>query len=326
MDRREFLGLAIVSAPALWSLSPPAALAAAARPPWALVTADLEAHVVVVDLAARRVRARLATLEGPRSIEAAPGGRAIVGHAEAGAVSLLEGRPLRVRRVLRGFSQPRYTAVSPDGRHAFVSDSGHGEVAVVDLERGRVVRRVTVGSAARHVGLAPHGRTLLVALGSSASAVAVVDLSNPERPRLRRQLAVPFLTHDVGFSPSGRRIWITAGREPRIAVLAATAAAGGASHAIVLDADQAPQHVSFGPGAAYVTSGTGGSLRVHSLADGRVLRRTSVALGSFNVQRSGGRVLTPSLGLGTLTVLDARGAVVMRQHVARAAHDACLVR
>jgi DNA-binding beta-propeller fold protein YncE len=323
MDRREFLGLGLIAVPALLGLPSVPASRAGAREPWALVTADLEAHVVVVGLDSGRVRARVRTLEGPRSIEAAPGGRAIVAHADAGAVSLLGGRPMRVRRVLRGFGAPRYTAVAPDGRHAFVSDSGHGEIAVIDLERERVVARAQVGAGARHVGLSPSGRTLLVALGSSAAAIAVVDVSDPRRPRRRPGLAAPFLAHDVGFSPSGRRIWVTAGRERRMAVLPSP---GRRGDAVLLAADEAPQHVSFGPGVAYVASGDSGRLRVHALSDGRVVHTARVPVGSFNVQRAGGRVLTPSLGYGTLTVLDARGVVVARRRVARAAHDACLVR
>jgi len=55
-----------------------------------------------------------------------------------------------VRRVLRGFEQPRYTAIAPDGRHAYVTDSGAGEIAVVDLVGARVLRRVAVGALARH--------------------------------------------------------------------------------------------------------------------------------------------------------------------------------
>ena len=138
VDRREFLLATAV--PLLARRLPELP----SRAPLALVTADTEAHVVVVSLAGRVLR-RVPTLEGPRSIQSGPGGMAIAGHTAAGAVTLLEGRPPRVRRVLRGFGEPRYTAFAPDGRHAFVTDSGHGEVAVIDVARGRVIRRVRSG-------------------------------------------------------------------------------------------------------------------------------------------------------------------------------------
>jgi hypothetical protein len=317
MNRREFLLAGLAAAP----LASRARLAVvAAREPLALATADTEAHVVAVSLASHRVVRRLHTLEGPRSIQAGPGGVAIVGHTAAGAVSLLEGRPPRVRRVLRGFEQPRYTAFA--GRHAFVTDSGSGEVAVIDLERGRVVRRVEVGALARHVTVDPAGRRLWISLGSSASAIVVVDIGDPVRPRVTRTIHPPFLVHDVGFSPSGRRVWLTAGREPRLAIYRAD----GHGPVRLMRGDRAPQHVTFGPALAYVASGEGRSLHVHSLTDGRLLRAARIPIGSYNVQRGAGIVLTPSLNTGTLTFADRHGRVRASPRVAVAAHDACVVR
>ena len=94
---------------------------------------------------------------------------------------------------------------------------------------------------------------------------------------------------------------------------------------VQLPADEAPQHVSFGPTLAYVASGEGRSVRVHRLSDAKVVRRTAVPLGSYNVQRGLGRVLTPSLAVGTLTVLDRHGRTLREVRIGRAAHDACVV-
>jgi hypothetical protein len=283
--------------------------------PLALVTADTEAHVVVLSLASGRVRGRVRTLQGPRSVERFGGG-ALVAHPTEGAVTLFEGRPVRVRRVLRGFGEARYTGVH--GRWAYVTDSGHGELAVVDLERGRVVRRVEVGAGARHLSLAPDGRTAWVSLGSSAAEIAVVALS--ARPRVLRMVRPPFLAHDVGFSPDGRRVWVTAGRERRMALYGP-----GGSRLRLLAADEAPQHVSFARGRAFVTSGDGGTLQVRSVLDGALRRTVEVPRGSYNVQAFGGRVLTPSLMHGTLVVADKSGRVLLERRVAAAAHDACVV-
>jgi DNA-binding beta-propeller fold protein YncE len=282
----------------------------------ALATADTEAHVVAVALATGRVRARARTLEGPRSIERGPGVSAIVAHTSQGAISLLEGAPPRVRRVLRGFGEPRYTAVS--GRRAFISDSGHGEVAVVDLERGRVLRRVPAGDHARHLTLSPDGRTLWVALGSSAAAIAVIDVATL---RVVRHVRPPFLAHDVGFAPNGRGIWVTAGRERRVAIFRPH----GTRPDRLLAADEAPQHVSFAGAFAYVTSGDSGTLQTRSASTGALHASTPIARGSYNVQYDAGRVLTPSLLHGTLTLLDPRGKLLAHPEVARAAHDACVV-
>ena len=282
--------------------------------PVALVTADTESHVAVVSLQSRRVVKRIATSEGPRSIQSL-GDMAVVAHAATGVVTLLEGR--RVRRVLHGFQEPRYTAYGR--RHAFVTDSGSGEVAVIDLARGRVVRRLEVGALARHVSIDPAQRRLWVPLGSSAAEIVEVDVSEPEHPRVTRRIRPPFLAHDVGFAPFGGSIWVTAGRERTMAVYR------GARH-VVLAADEAPQHVTFGPTRAYIASGEGRSVRVHALNDGRMLRSTRVPIGSYNVQRGAGAVLTPSLNAGILTVLDGAGRVRFQTRVASAAHDCCVIR
>jgi DNA-binding beta-propeller fold protein YncE len=311
MDRRQFLGLGLAALPALAGVRP------AARPArLALVTADTEAHVVAVALATGRIVRRIGTVEGPRSIESGPGGDVVVAHSAQGALTLLRGTS--VRRVLRGLGAPRYTAMAPDGRHAFVTDGARGELLALDLRRGRIVAGVEIGAGARHVTLDPPGRTLWAALGSSAAAIAVVDVSEPPRPRLRRLVRPPFLVHDVAFSPSGRRVWVTAGRERRVAVLPVT----GAGRPVLLGADDPPQHVSLGGGLAFVTSGEGGSLRAHALAGGRVRRSARIPIGAYNVQARAGVALSPSLAHGTLTITDRIG-VTRELEVARAAHDAC---
>jgi DNA-binding beta-propeller fold protein YncE len=297
-----------------------AASTAASRATLALVTADTTAQVVVVSLDTGRVVRRIATTEGPRSIQA-DRGTVLVGHADAGVVTVIDGRPPTVRRVLRGFVTPRYTAFAPGGRYAFVSDGGAGEIAVVDVARARVVRRLGVGDGARHVGLSPDGQRLWVALGTAASTLVVVDVADPRRPKVRRRVATPFLGHDVAVTPDGREVWLTGAREQHLAVL--DAPSGTVRRRLA--ADRAPQHVSFGPGRAYVASGEGQGVRVHDLGSGRVRHRADVAYGSYNVQRQLGYVLTPSLSSGVLTVLGVDGRVRREVRVAPVAHDACAV-
>jgi DNA-binding beta-propeller fold protein YncE len=308
VNRRDFL----VAAAAL-ALAP---RALGARAPLALVTADLESRLVVVDLALGRVVRHVATVPFPRSIETV-GATAVVAHSEVGAVSVVDTRRLEVVHVLRGFGEPRYTAGHPDGRHAYVTDAKRGEVVAVDVLRGRVVGRVEVGALARHVSVDPAGRTLWVALGSKAEEIAVVDVAGR---RLVRRFTPPFLAHDVGFAPGGRHVWLSSADRFELAVYDARTGRLRARPS----GDWPPQHVTFGPRRAYVTSGWSGTLRVHAL-DGRVLLSNPVPVGSYNVQQGDGFVVTPSLGHGDLCVLDAAGRVLRRERIARSSHDACVV-
>jgi DNA-binding beta-propeller fold protein YncE len=284
-----------------------------------LVTADLEAWLVAVGLGSGRVLRRVAVERFPRSIERV-GVRAVVAHSEIGVVSIVDGRSLEVLHVLRGFGEPRYTAAHPDGRHAFVTDAARGEVVTLDVVRGRVVGRAAVGLHARHVTIDPAGRTLWVALGSKAEEVAVVDVARPARPRLLRRFRPPWAAHDVGWAPDGRHLWVSSGTEFELAVYDARTGRVAAR----VPGHWPPQHVTFAAGLAYVTSGWSGTLRVHRV-DGQLLRTTTTAAGCYNVQAGGDAVVTPSLGHGTLCILDERGRLVHRGRVAESSHDACMM-
>lgn len=307
MNRREFVALA---AAAPFGLR--AALTAPA--PSALVTCDAEAKVAVVDLGSFRVLRKIATLPDPRSIELV-GDHALLCHTAVGAVSILDPHG-RVRHVLREFVEPRYTAAHPNGRLAFVTDSGRSSVVAVDVEHGTVLGRVRLREWARHVSLDPTGRTLWVGLGSASPDVAVVDVSRPAQPTHVATVTPPYPAHDVGFA--GERTWVTSGALREAGIF------DRAGRLLVrLAADLAPQHVTFGDGVAYVTSGDSGTLHAHRLSDGHVLRRTPIEVGSYNVQYGFGRVLTPSLLRGTLCVLNAHGALLATVHVSESCHDAC---
>ena len=285
MNRREFL-FAAAAAPATLR----------SRPAQALVTADLESHVAVVDLEHGRVVRRIPTRPGPRSIERV-GETAVVAHTAIGVVTVLG------REELGGFEEPRYTAGSPDGRYAFVTDSGRTDVAVVDVVLGKVVTRLKLREWPRHLSLRD-GR-LVIGLGTASERVAVVDVRDPRRPVLERYAKPGFLVHDVGFAPNGT-LWLTGGEESKVKAGNRYLAAG-----------RAPQHVTFLAGRVFVSSGDDGTVTV---VDGRTTR---VPVGSYNVQFRDGRVLTPSLNAGTLCVLDSHGRLLHEVKVARSSHDAC---
>ena len=322
MNRRELLAAA--AAPLFLGAAP-----ALARPaggtPLALVTADLESHVVAVDVSSGRVVRRLRTPADPRSIESVGVGGALVAHTAGGRLSLIDSE-LRVRPIVGAMGAPRYTAVAPGGRLAYVTDSERHEVVVVELGGRRIVGRVDVGGPCRHLSIDRAGSRLWVALGNTASSLAVVSLAEPRRPRVVGTIRPPFLAHDVGFTPGGRRVWVTSGDRGRIAIYDAR----GGTLVRTLAADAPPQHVTFMGDRAFVTSGDDAVLRVHAL-DGRRLRSAAVPPGSYNVQGSwdDGRarrwILTPSLSAGTLTTFSPAGAALDELHVARSSHDACFI-
>ena len=71
--------------------------------------------------------------------------------------------------------------------------------------------------------------------------------------------------------------------------------------------------------------GDDGTLRVHSLHNGRLLHVTRIPVGSYNVQEAFGWIVTPSLDRGTFCVLTRAGRLLRRVQVAPSSHDACFV-
>lgn len=303
MNRRQFLAAA---AAAPFALRSGLAWGSGASGPVALVTCDTEARLAVVSLSSLRVVGSMATLPDPRSVETV-GSVALVCHTAVGALSVVSRD--RVLHVLHGVVEPRYTAAHPDGRHAFVTDSGRSGVVVVDVVAGRILDRVALPGWARHTTLSHDGKTLWAGLGSASEHVAELRTGPLRRERM---LTPGFLAHDVGFAPDGT-LWVTSGATGVLAV-------GGARQS----ADLAPQHVTFGEGRAFVTSGDSGTLHVQSL-DGRILSRHPVPVGSYNVQYALGHVITPSLSQGTLAVFDGRGGHRGTVKVADSCHDACVL-
>ena len=317
MDRRDFLAAA--AAPLVLGLAPAALARRSGGTPLALVTADLESSIVAVDLGSGKVHRRLGTPADPRSIESVGMVGALVAHTAGGRMTLVDSE-LRVHPISGTFGAPRYTAVSPDRRYAYVTDSAREEIAVLEVRGRRVVGRVPVGGPCRHLGLDRDGTRLWTALGNKADRIAVLSLADPRRPRVVGTIRPPFLAHDVGFTPGGRRVWVTSGDRGRLAIYDARTA----RLVRTLAGDAPPQHVTFMGDRAFVTSGDDSVLRVHAL-DGRLLRSAPVPVGSFNVQQGHRWILTPSLSQGTLCAFSPRGAALHELRVARSSHDACFV-
>jgi len=285
--------------------------------PVALVTAETMNQLIAVELPSGRILKRLPMPSDPQNV-AVCGRTAAIVSVRSGAVTLVDTFTLKVRRVLRGFASPHIPACSPDGRYIYVTDDARGQLAVIG---NRVIRKLFVGYGAHHMAPSPDQPRLWIALGERARSIAVVDTTNPARPRLTGHVDPHGLAHDLAFGPNGRRVWVTYDAGVHVRIFDATTQRplktlyGGAP----------PQHVAFDPVSkarhAYVTSGDDGTLRVISLATGRIQRIVRMPPGSFNLTTFGSFVLASSLTNGTVTELSGSGGVLLSRRVAPAARD-----
>ncbi len=290
--------------------------------PVALVTAETQNQLVAVELPSGRVLRRLTMPADPQNVEACEN-RAVVVSTRGGAVTLVDPRRLRVRRIFRGFASPHIAAISPDCRWAYVTDDGRGQLAVISLTRDRLVWKTFVGHGAHHMSFSPDQQRLWIALGEDARRIVVVDSSRPAQPKLIGRVDPRGLAHDLAFAPDGR-VWVTYDDRSRVGIFSA-----GGRLLRTLAAGTPPQHVAFDPFSrarhAYVTSGKDGTLRITAIRTGRLLRVVRTPVGSFNLGLSGGIVATSSLSSGMLTELDGTGRVWLKKRIAPAARDVAIV-
>lgn len=287
--------------------------------PVALVTAEAQNRLLVVDLFSGRVIDRLRMPSDPENVETTRSNdAAVVVSTRAGAVTLLALPELRIRRIFRGFVSPHIAAFSPRGGYLFVTDDAKGQLVTIGLARARIVSRTFVGFGAHHMSFRPGRHELWIALGERARSIAIVDTRYAGHPRRTGFFSPGGLVHDLAFAPGGQRVWITYDDRSSVGIFEVRTRRLLAS----LPAGSPPQHVAFGR-HAYVTSGNDGRLRVFS-PGGRLLGVAGTPTGSFNIGLGGRLVLTSSLSGGTLTELRDSGRPIFTKRVASAARDAAL--
>ncbi len=287
--------------------------------PVALVTAETANEVLAVSLPDGKVLRRV-HLHDPQAIAALQAGPAVV-VSPSGTVTLLAWHSLRTLKVFHSFRSPQAAAITLDGKFAYVTDAASGYLGVIDLARRKLIDNVFVGAGAHHLAIRPDGSRIWVALGETASTIAVLDSSNPRAPRVMSRFDPQVPAHDLAFAPDGETVWVSSASAPFVSVLNPHSAkvVGRVAAGI------GPQHVTFveyGKPGAVITSGYGSMVETVDLASRRVLRRASAPYGSFNVSTFGGLLVTSSLLTGEVAEFnDGNLARWMTKKVAPATRD-----
>jgi DNA-binding beta-propeller fold protein YncE len=272
-------------------------------PPQALVTAEDQNQLLVVDLPSGHVARRVTLPADPEDLASrGNGGVVVVVSSSAGAVTVLNRATLRRVKTFGGFDQPHIVAIAPDGEYAYVTDDTRGTLTVIRLSDMTIASSVFVGRGAHHLTFSPDGHRLWVGLGESASQIAILDTTNPVHPRVVGHFSPGFAAHDLAFSPNGKEVWITSATGPDVTVF-------GAQDRRLLfrvPVGAPPQHLAFDGAYAYLTSGYGATIERVSVATRRVLARARAPYGSFELAAADGYVATSSLLRGTLAIYNLR--------------------
>lgn len=267
--------------------------------PQALVTDETENQLLIVDLPSGRIARRVTLPPDPEDLAADPSrGVVVVVSSAAGEVTVLDRQTLRPIRAFAGFGAPHIAAISADGRRAYVTDDSRGALTVIGLDDVRVISTIAVGPGAHHLTYGPIRGLLWVALGESATRIAILRASNPDHPRLVGGFSPGFPVHDLSYTPDERELWMTSASGPDVGVFDAA----DKRPLFRLPAGAPPQHVAFEGRFAYLTSGYGGTIEKVDASTGRVITRASAPYGSFELDARQGYVVTSSLLRGTLAI------------------------
>lgn len=283
------------------------------------MTAGSENRLLIVGLPGGGVRREVSITGDPSYVDATKRVVVVVS-SDPGAVTLIDRRSLRVIRVFRGFSFPHIPAISPDGRYAYVTDDGSGQLAAIGLYDDRLISRVFVGAGAHHLAFSPDQRRAWVALGQAAQAIALLSTVDLGHPHLVGYLHPPFLAHDLLFAPGGGQVWVTSASTTYVGVFSTRTR----RLLFRVPAGTPPQHLAFAGGDAYITSGYGSSIEQVSLRTGHLIRKVLAPYGSFDLDAGGRYVVTASLLQGTLATYDRQLRLLRVRRLAPSTEDVAL--
>ncbi|MCL7956508.1 MAG: YncE family protein [marine benthic group bacterium] len=151
-----------------------------------------------------------------------PGMLALDPHGDAlwvGRSMMAVSPPQRIGRIDRSdmsieevdvfFDRPHALALSPDGRHVYTASLAGNDIAVIDVETGRVspVRLAGPTHVFVQFAIAPHGKTMVTG-GELTSQLLVFDLENPARPSQVASIEVGAMPWHPVFSPDGARVYL----------------------------------------------------------------------------------------------------------------------
>ena len=118
----------------------------------------------------------------------------------------IDTKTLRKTDVIRVGEVPKYLAVTPDGRYLLVGNWCSWDISVVDLKKGKEIRRIPAGVAPRGIAFSPNSKTAYVTL-VGGNRVLVIDMKTFAVKR--EILGVGERPRHLVMSRDGRYLYIT---------------------------------------------------------------------------------------------------------------------
>lgn len=113
---------------------------------------------------------------------------------------------------------PAHVVTDSSGKKAYVTLSGENAVAVVDLDKGKILNKIKTGRSPHGLRTSPDGRELYVA-NMKEDTVSVIDVQN-EREITRIKVGANPV--QVAFTPDGKRAYVSLNADDAVAMVNTT--------------------------------------------------------------------------------------------------------
>ncbi|MGW5073465.1 hypothetical protein [Rhodococcus sp. NPDC004095] len=263
--------------------------------------------------------ARMQLTQSPAAVGSGPAGAAFaktnayVANPGSRSVSVLDSNNTVIRTVTVGIgTSPTAVAAKTDGSQVYVTNSGSGNLSVIDTGTNTVVKTVTFGTGTtpNAVAVNPKSSRAYVTLGGTGK-VAVIDTANNTVVKTVT-IGTGTAPNAVAVNPAGTRAYVTLGGTGKVAVIDTTN--NTVLTTVNIGTGTSPNAVAVNPTGtrAYVTLGGTGKVAVIDTVSNTVAKTVAVGARptavSFSSDGSAAYVVTDS---DRLWVIDtATGAVV----------------
>lgn len=134
---------------------------------------------------------------------------------KTGAVWVIDTRTDAVVAKVPVGVHPAHVVISPDGRLAYITNSGDNTISVIDTSTHSQVAMITVGKFPHGLRFSPDGKEVYVA-DLKGGTVSVIDTASQKEVS---QVAVGKQPAQVGFTPDGRLAFVSLSGENAVAVI-----------------------------------------------------------------------------------------------------------
>lgn len=172
--------------------------------------------VTVIDAVARKTIAIIPTGRGAHGVNLSPSGRLLyVTNTAEETVSVVETSSLNVVNTIPTGPIPSVAIFTPDEKKAYVANVS-GSLSVIDVDKGKVIRRVPGLKGAIVLTISKDGKKVYVARGFE-NKVGVLD-TVPDR--IRSTISAGKDAHSVSLAPDGKSVWVVNRLSSTISVIA----------------------------------------------------------------------------------------------------------